>query len=225
MLLILDLHYSHHDQIVKNLLHANNIIGIYIPAGCTNFYQVCDVVVNKPYKNGVTAAFVDYVSNEYIVWNNCIDRTSDDLFILSMKSSVMKPLIPSFVTLGIKCLKTEKMKTCIQNCYNKEGLVGVAKQNETFQRANTKRQCYDESLDEVFGGIAQVLDVEGGDIEPEEDLGPVPEDEDEDNCQLDQRFDIEVKDGESTVYSEDSEDEEDEDSSEDNEISVRTQTI
>ena len=56
MILIIDLHYSHTDALVLALMRASNIIPIYIPAGCTDIHQVGDVVVNKPYKNGVTAA-------------------------------------------------------------------------------------------------------------------------------------------------------------------------
>ena len=56
MILILELHYSHKDTYMGEC----NILPVYIPAGCTELHKVCDVVVNKPYKNGVIKAFVDY---------------------------------------------------------------------------------------------------------------------------------------------------------------------
>lgn len=48
MILILDLHYSHKDKVVLAFLIECHIIPVYIPAGCTDLHQVCDVVVNKP---------------------------------------------------------------------------------------------------------------------------------------------------------------------------------
>ena len=49
----------------------------------------------------------------------------------------MKPVIPSFVDRGVSALKTEAMKTSIANCFHAEGLVGIARLEETFQRALT----------------------------------------------------------------------------------------
>jgi len=65
MVYIYDLHYSHKDKNVLALLEANYIIPIFIPAGCTDLHQVCDVCINKPYKNGLAAEFIDTISIKY----------------------------------------------------------------------------------------------------------------------------------------------------------------
>ena len=87
MVFILDLHYSHKEPTVLEMLASNDIIPIYIPAGCTDLHQVCDVVINKPYKNGVTAKFVDYATSEYQKW--AAEPTRSDFFKLNLAGSVM----------------------------------------------------------------------------------------------------------------------------------------
>ena len=109
MLYIVDLHYSHKDPSVIALMTANNIIPVFIPAGCTDLHQVCDVVINKSYKNGVNAAFIDYVSTEFNLWQES-EKDDDDIFEINLAISVMKPLIPAYVLRGIQALKTDAMK-------------------------------------------------------------------------------------------------------------------
>jgi hypothetical protein len=107
MILILDLHYSHKDSSILTLLTAHDIIPIYVPAGCTDAHQVLDVVVNKPYKNGVAAGFTDYTSKLYEEWKRT-KTDEDDCFKMNLALSSMKPLIPSFVERGINAIKTDK---------------------------------------------------------------------------------------------------------------------
>ena len=42
-----DLHYSHKDIKVLAFMKANNLLSLYIPAGCTDVMQTCDTVANK----------------------------------------------------------------------------------------------------------------------------------------------------------------------------------
>ena len=48
-----DLHFTHKDNTVLELLKKHHIVPLFVPAGCTDIIQECDTVVNKPFKNGV----------------------------------------------------------------------------------------------------------------------------------------------------------------------------
>ena len=50
ILLFHDLHYSHKDKKVLQFMKQNKIAHVYIPAGCTDIRQICDVVLNSPFK-------------------------------------------------------------------------------------------------------------------------------------------------------------------------------
>ena len=43
----------------------NNLLSLYIPAGCTDVMQTCDTVANKPFKDEIKAAYRDYLCVEY----------------------------------------------------------------------------------------------------------------------------------------------------------------
>jgi hypothetical protein len=168
MIFLIDLHYSHKDECVLAMLKENFIIPIYILAGCTDLHQVCDVLVNKPYKNAVARGFVDYVSNQYWEWVNNRDNSDDSIILsLDLASSVMKPRIPEFVACGIRALKTEAMADSIIQCFKTASRLDIAKQESTYERA---RAALPVSVD--------ILDMPiPTDIEPEEDVGLVELDE------------------------------------------------
>ena len=166
MILILDLHYSHKDSAVLALLKVNNIIPIFIPAGCTDAHQVLDVVVNKPYKNGVVNGFIDYASRLFEEWNRT-KTDEDECFRMNLALSVMKPEIPGFVGRGINALKNNLMKAAIIGCFNDAGRVGFAKLNETYERA---LRVVPEQTE---AGDVDAVIPEG--LEEEEDIGPVNE--------------------------------------------------
>ena len=168
MLYIMDLHYSHRDASVLALLAASNVIPIFIPAGCTDLYQVCDVVVNKPYKNGVSAAFIDYVSEKFGEWHSRADRAADEVFILDMNSSALKPQIPSYVLRGVERITTANMANAIKKCFQEEGLVALARLEETRARAAAAQE------QQALRGTTGIVHVPEGD-EREEDLGGVVE--------------------------------------------------
>ena len=164
MILILDLHYSHKDKVVLAFMVECHIIPVYIPAGCTDLHQVCDVVVNKPYKNGVVKAFVDYVSAKYCEYLNRPNPDPNDVFQLSMAGSVMKPLIPGYVARGMAAIDTPQMKEVIKASFYKDSLVGEARQLDTYAMAKLK---YPQPLEEI--PIPE-------EREAEENLGPVADD-------------------------------------------------
>ena len=160
MIYILDLHYSHKDPAVLALFKANNIIPIFIPAGCTDLHQVCDVVLNKPYKNGVSRAFVDYVSDKFVQWQES-NPEPGSIFMIDLSGGIMKPQLPSFVMRGIRALQTDAMKLTIIECFKTSSMLDVAKQDDTFARATI-------SLPQDISDMP----VED-DVEPEEDVGTV----------------------------------------------------
>ena len=172
MVYILDLHYSHKDENVLKLFANNDIIPIFIPAGCTDLHQVCDVAINKPYKNGVTAKFVDYVTSEFYRWSIDSTRSPGEIFKLNLAGSAMKPLIPSFVSSGIERVSSEHMQQTIKTCFLNEGLLGIALLPETYQRALIS-----------LPGDETVTDFREGEVEDEELLGPVPANEGEDELE------------------------------------------
>ena len=106
MVLILDLHYSHKTPEVLALLRANNVIAVFIPAGCTDLHQLCDVILNKSFKNGTKDAFVNYLSQQFISWADTLNRDIiNDVFTINLALSVMKPLTPLFVERGPAAIK------------------------------------------------------------------------------------------------------------------------
>ena len=59
------LHYSHKDATVLEFMKDNNLLSLYVPAGCTDIMQTCDTVANKLFKIGIKAAFRDYLYIEH----------------------------------------------------------------------------------------------------------------------------------------------------------------
>ena len=76
-------------------------------------HQVCDVSINKPYKNGVAAVFIDTISSQYIEWYNGHDRLDTDIFEVNLSIGATKQLISSYVIGGVARLKTPEMEESI----------------------------------------------------------------------------------------------------------------
>ena len=107
LLLPHDLHYSHKDNDVLTLFETNSIIPIFIPAGCTDIHQVCDVCINKTYND----------------WQSSRREDDEGIFKVNLSTGETKPLIPANVMLGIKSVKTPAIKESIAICFQKEGLL------------------------------------------------------------------------------------------------------
>jgi len=122
--LIHDLHFSHQGADVVDFCNANNILLVYVPAGCTDIMQMCDKVLNKPYKNAITKAFIEYVNGKFEEHTASGD---DGLFSLNMALSVMKPVLPIFVQTAMEALSTTAMKDVIRECFLEDGLVRRAR--------------------------------------------------------------------------------------------------
>ena len=97
------------------------------------------------------------------MWNRS-NPDPQDVFQLSMAGSVMKPLIPGYVTRGMAAISTLIMKEVIKASFYKDSLVGEARQLDTYAIAKLK---YPHVLEDI--PISDEREVE-------EDLGPVADD-------------------------------------------------
>lgn len=96
---------------------------------------MCDVCINKPYKIGVSAVFIDTISNQCTEWYNEHDRSETDIFKVNLSIVATKPLISSYVSRGVARLKAPEIKESIALCVKKEGLLDIARLQETYERA------------------------------------------------------------------------------------------
>ena len=165
MIVILDLHYSHKDPAVLALMGALHMIPIYVPAGCTDLHQVCNRVVNKPYKVGVVNSFIDYVSEKFLIWSQRENKSPNNIFQLCMAGSVMKPLIPGYVVRGMAMIDTPDMKETIKTSFYIDTFLKEARLPETYAAAKLR---YPVPTDEI-----PIPDER----EAEENAGPVAEEE------------------------------------------------
>jgi hypothetical protein len=134
MILLLDLHYSHKDLNVSlKIMEENNIIPVFIPAGCTDVMQVLDVCCNKPFKAAVKKAFRDFAHLEFKRWTDA--GNVPESFLLPVKISQLKPQLPSFVGKGVEALSTLAAKESIQKCFQKEGRLEVARSPQQMARS------------------------------------------------------------------------------------------
>lgn len=115
-----DLHFTHKDASVLAYLKANNICPLYVPAGCTDIIQECDVVVNKPFKNAVRSAFRDHLDALFQTHLAAGHPPTD--FAPKLTMGALKPYLTGFDEKGILALKTPEMKACIRKSFANDGL-------------------------------------------------------------------------------------------------------
>ena len=118
-----DLHYSHKDESVLALLAKNNIVPLFVPAGCTDVMQECDTVVNKPFKNGVRNGYRDHMDS--LFQKHLSDGLDAAHFAPKLTMGAMKPFLTSFVQRGIEALKTPEMKQSIANAFANDGFFTI----------------------------------------------------------------------------------------------------
>ena len=123
-----DLHYSHKDESVLALLAKNNIVPLFVPAGCTDVMQECDTVVNKPFKNGVRNGYRDHMDS--LFQKHLSDGLDAAHFAPKLTMGAMKPFLTSFVQRGIEALKTPEMKQSIANAFANDGLFTIIRSSE-----------------------------------------------------------------------------------------------
>ena len=130
---MIDLHYSHFEASVLELLKEKFILPVFIPAGCTDLHQVLDVVVNKSYKSGVTEEFMSFLNRTHA--RQYMDPKWDGIFRIDLRSSYMKPLIPHLVMKGIEKVSTADMRNTIARSFQVHALVEEARRIDTIEEA------------------------------------------------------------------------------------------
>ena len=165
MLLMLDLHGSHkkclkHDTNVTKLLKDNHIICVFIPAGCTDIYQVMDVIVNKIYKSAVRREYILYL-HELLEEHLRNPATADEPMIIDFSMSVFKPLISRFVYAGVNSLRSDKIKEAIRQSFLKDALLATARSAETYMElqglSDEERQYF--NLEDVYFDLDDTLEA------------------------------------------------------------------
>jgi len=98
---------------VKEFLKVNQIAEVHIPAGCTDSLQVCDTVINAPFKAGARLGFKALVSDCYDKHIN--EGQLPQFFQMNLNIGYLKDYISDFVAKGIALISTEEMKMTIAN--------------------------------------------------------------------------------------------------------------
>ena len=130
-LVVHDLHYSHKDATVLNYMKRNNLLSLYIPAGCTDVMPTCDTVANKPFKVGLKAAFRDFLYTEHDKWAAANpDKEARGQWNPKLTMGALKEKITGFVSIGMDCLKTPDMKISIANAFARDGRFSIIRSEE-----------------------------------------------------------------------------------------------
>jgi hypothetical protein len=168
LLLILDLHYSHKDKVsALEVMERNNIVPVFIPAGCTDKLQVLDVCCNRPFKCAARKAFRDHVHLKFNHWHQTL-KLDPELFVLPTQMSALKPHMSSFVEKGFNALATPEMEKSIAKCFMNEGKLGECRSTQRI------------SLTQASLGLVLRLVVPEGE-EIDEDSDGFYDDEDEED--------------------------------------------
>jgi hypothetical protein len=109
-------------------MQSHNIYALFVPAACTDMFQECDTVVNKPFKNGLKAAFRDHLHHLFQVH---IDKGfAPAAWSAKLTMGELKPFVTSFVEVGISGLKTPEMKLTIARAFENDGLFKIIRSDE-----------------------------------------------------------------------------------------------
>lgn len=118
-----DLHFTHKDEGVLDLMKSHNIYPLFVPAGCTDILQECDTVVNKTFKTGIKSAYRDYLHGDF---NDYLTKNPDDptgsKWNMKYTMGALKPFIVGFVNIGISWLTTPEFKSTIKTAFKNDGL-------------------------------------------------------------------------------------------------------
>ena len=118
----MDLHFTHYDEKVLKKMLANNIIPLFVPAGCTDCIQECDTVLNKTFKSGVKNAFRDYLHGLFDAYR--VDHPAAEVAIWSpsLAMSVLKPQMVGFVEMGIAMISIVVFQETIRTAFKNDGM-------------------------------------------------------------------------------------------------------
>ena len=104
---------------------------VFVPAGCTGKFQVCDLVVQKKLKDVVCKQAQGYIASE--VLQQLKTRKSEDQQIrVAVQLSVIKPKLVQWVKQAYQWFQSEEGKSLILKGFEKAGISQVW--NLDFQR-------------------------------------------------------------------------------------------
>lgn len=168
-----DLHFTHKDARVLAYLKANFICPLYVPAGCTDIIQECDVVVNKPFKNAVRSAFRDHLDALFQTHLRAGRPPTD--FAPKLTMGTLKPYLTSFVEKGILALKTPEMKASIRKSFESDGFFTEMRSSEMQLMVQMEGASLVEE-DPAIEGIEDEENVE--ELDADSDAGADVDEED-----------------------------------------------
>ena len=142
-----DLHFTHKDESILALMRENNILPLFVPAGCTDVMQECDTVVNKPFKNGVRESYRDHM--DALLNQHRLSGNPASTFNTRLTMSALKPHITRFVQSGIAAISTPEMKATIANAFANDGLFAYMRSPEVQLSIGLKGVVL------VIGGISK----------------------------------------------------------------------
>ena len=172
MLFKLDLHYSHHDDKVKELCVEVHIILFFVPGKCTDELQECDVVLNFPFKMKVKCAFRDYLHSLFELFAEQNPEIVDE-WVPDLKISALKPHITSWVQKGVDAVRTPAMKEAIKKAFAIKGGFTEIRRRALQMKAAAQRDEAAE-LDDIAALLANMFaDAPRGDEEEEERLDDI----------------------------------------------------
>ena len=117
-------------------MNSNNLLSLYIPAGCTDVIQTCDTVANKPFKVGLKAAFRDFLYIEHEKWEAANpDKEARGQWDPKLTMGALKEKITGFVTVGMDAPKTPEMKISIANAFARDSRFAIIRSAERQEQA------------------------------------------------------------------------------------------
>ena len=174
MVFKLDMHYSHHKEEMAKYMLERNIIPLYVPAGCTDILQECDVCLNFVFKVEIRNQFRDYLHNQFMDW--CAENEGVCIaeFRPSMATSVLKGKLSDWLRRAIECLHTPEMRLTIIKCFDVNG-----KFDEIRKRAAIRRESVVQTELDVAAMLAAFAQMIGGNLTEEQ----------QDNLEEDKEYD------------------------------------
>lgn len=141
MLLKHDLHFSHKDPGVLALMHEHNIFPLFVPMGCAEILHECEMLLSKPFKAGVKAAFRDYMQGQftnYVAANRDAGKTEDELATRwqpAVTMGALKPYMVEFVEAGMAAICTDALRESIRDAFQSTGLFSEIRSAERVCKA------------------------------------------------------------------------------------------
>ena len=108
-----DLHYTHKDSRVLELMEPHNILPLFVPAGCTDLMQECDTVVNKPFKHAAKFGYKNHLGELFQIF--LVGGNNAALWQPKLTLGALKPFMTAWVASGIQALKTPEIRNAFAN--------------------------------------------------------------------------------------------------------------